>query len=99
MDPINQSAPEKTCVYGNPLGRGERWVRFDVNALSLALSLSLSISLSLSGLSPSGQPLGQGERLVCFGVNALSLSLSLSFSRSLSRSLSLLSLSLSIATE
>ena len=58
-------------TYGNPLGRGERWVRCGVNALSLALSLFLS-----------RQPLRKGERLVRFDVSVLSLSLSLSVSLS-----------------
>ena len=34
-------------TYGNPLGRGERWVRCGVNARALSLSLSFFLSLSL----------------------------------------------------
>ena len=71
-----------------PLGEGERLVRFDVNALaralslspalalalarSLARSLSLSLSLSLS-IATVWQPLGKGERLACFDVTAHSI--------------------------
>ena len=52
-----QSAPGKMRFYGNPLGRGERWVRFDVNTLSLALSLSLR-ALSFRATLRTGRKIG-----------------------------------------
>ena len=39
---------KKQRFYGNPLGRGERWVRCDANELSLSLALFRALSLSLS---------------------------------------------------
>ena len=94
---MHQSAPEKKKMrfYGNPLGRGERWVRFDVNALSLARSLSLSISLSLSLRALSFRAtLRTGRKIGAFWCKrALSLSLFLSLALSLALSLSSLSLS------
>ena len=62
-----------------PLRKGERLVRFDVNVLSLSLSLSLCLPLSLSpflslslsrSLSLSLSIAAKGERLVRLGVNA-----------------------------
>ena len=88
---INLHRKKKNTHPGNhwqPLGKGEKLIRVDVNALSLSRSLSPALSLVLShALSRSLSP-----------PLSLSLSLSLSVPRALSRSRSLsLSLARSIS--